>query len=277
MDLGVNGRAVAYQNVIGRTKASNKEGADKAGNVIEYKVRYSEMQADSVVEDYKRKHPSDSGNVDKMVNSGLRAREMYGASGIDTSEMTMDEYKDYITDILGKIPFHASHPYDEEVIYISEAGWEQMKNDPEYEAWVLGYNVENRAVPNPFFGMGDMGMYGVEHFGATIEEHHGEGYSKVYGGTAAGARSMFEGMASGKGAIRNKASKAGLQPPEDWSLEEEQRKARKKNKELWDEIFEARLRVKKDNDSRFTKKRLEEMRLSMMGLGTGGSYAHRNL
>ena len=27
-----------------------------------------------------------------------------------------------------------------------------MKNDPDYEAWVLGYTAENRSVRNPFFG-----------------------------------------------------------------------------------------------------------------------------
>ena len=48
-------------------------------------------------------------------------------------------------------------------------------------------------------------------------------------------------------------------------------------KELWDEYYETRLQTKKDNDARVTKKRLEEMRLSMMNLGMGGSYAYRNM
>ena len=276
MNIGV---ISAYtQNVIGKTGSREARSANAAGNAYWQAARLGVSQPNSVVEDYRRKHPEESGHIDKQVSAGMRVRETYGGADINTSEMSMDEYKEYITDILGKIPFHSSRPYDEEVIYISEAGWEQMKNDPEYEAWVLGYNVENRSVPNPFFGMGDKGMYAVEHFGASIEEHHGEGYSKVYGGSAAGARSMFEGLASGKRAIRNNAPQAGMQPTEDWNLADEQRKARKKkNRELWDEYYETRLQAKKENDARVTKKRMEEMRLSLMNLGMGGSYAYRNM
>ncbi len=278
MHMNIGGISAYTQNIIGKTSTREARSANAADNASWQAVRLGLSKPNSVVEDFRRKHPEESGHIDKQVSAGMRAREMYGVTDIDTSEMSMDEYKEYITDILGKIPFHASRPYDEEAIYISEAGWEQMKNDPEYEAWVLGYNVENRSVPNPFFGMGDKGMYAVEHFGASIEEHHGEGYSKVYGGTAAGARSMFEGLASGKGAIRNNASQASIQPPKDWNLADEQRKAKKKkNKELWDEYYETRLQTKKDNDARVTKKRLEEMRLSMMNLGMGGSYAYRNM
>ena len=35
---------------------------------------------------------------------------------------------------------------------ISDAGWEQMKNDSDYEVRVLGYTAENRSVRNTFFG-----------------------------------------------------------------------------------------------------------------------------
>ena len=195
---------------------------------------------------YKKKNPDKAKQVDKMVSSGVKAREMYGAANVNTEEMTMDEYKSYITDILDKIPFDVTHPYDEETIYISEDGWEQMKNDPDYEAWVLGYNVENRSVKNPFFVMGDMGSFCVEHFGASIESHHGVSYSKVYGGTAQGARSMFESQSSGKGAIRKKAPQADAKPPKNWSLEEERKKSKKKKyNDIWDELFEKQVRYRR--------------------------------
>lgn len=45
------------------------------------------------------------------------------------------------------------------------------ENDPEYEAWVLGYTIENRSVHFPF----QASFLNVEKFGASIEEHHGEG------------------------------------------------------------------------------------------------------
>ena len=43
------------------------------------------------------------------------------------------------------------------ILFSSETGgqgWEQMRKDPDYEAWILGYFVEDRAVRNPFFGWG---------------------------------------------------------------------------------------------------------------------------
>lgn len=45
---------------------------------------------------------------------------------------------------------------------ITEDGWEQMKNDPEYEAWVLGYTIENRSVHFPF----QASFLNVEKFGS---------------------------------------------------------------------------------------------------------------
>ena len=55
-----------------------------------------------------------------------------------------------------------------------------MRKDPDYESWILGYFVEDRSVRNPFFGWGnDAGCMITEHFGASIEEHHGEGFSKA--------------------------------------------------------------------------------------------------
>lgn len=144
MHMNIGGISAYTQNVIGKTSTREARSANAAGNASWKAVRLGLSKPNSVVEDFRRKHPEESGHIDKQVSAGMRAREMYGVTDIDTSEMSMDEYKEYITDILGKIPFHASRPYDEEAIYISEAGWEQMKNDPEYEAWVLGYNVENR-------------------------------------------------------------------------------------------------------------------------------------
>lgn len=92
----------------------------------------------------------------------------------------MDEYKSFITMLLNSIPFDSTRIYDEEIISISEKGWEQMKNDSDYEAWVLGYTVENRSVRNPFFGMiGASGNFYVERFGASIEEHNGQSLGPI--------------------------------------------------------------------------------------------------
>ena len=48
------------------------------------------------------------------------------------------------------VSFDSSQANCKEMWSITEDGWEQMKNDPEYEAWVLGYTIENRSVHFPF-------------------------------------------------------------------------------------------------------------------------------
>lgn len=49
----------------------------------------------------------------------------------------MDEYKQYIHEKISQIPMHPIRMSENISIHISEAGFEAMKNDPEYEAWVL--------------------------------------------------------------------------------------------------------------------------------------------
>ena len=113
--------------------------------------------------------------MDAQVQAGKSVLARNGAENISREDMTMEEYKNFINGLLSSIPFDATRVYDKEIISISDAGWEQMKNDPDYEAWVLGYTAENRSVRNPFFGWpGASGCIYVEKFGASIEEHIGQ-------------------------------------------------------------------------------------------------------
>lgn len=132
----------------------------------------------SVVEQYMQKHPEDRYVVTSQLKAGEATKQKYGAN-VSTKDMTMDEYKQYIMGIINRIPFDSSRPNDTQIINISQAGWEQMKNDTEYETWVLGYLTQDRAVRNPFASMGVSGFFAVENFGASIEEHHGESMAKT--------------------------------------------------------------------------------------------------
>ena len=116
--------------------------------------------------------------MDAQVRAGKSVIAKNGVDNVSREDMTMDEYKYFINGLLKTIPFDATRICDKEIISISEAGWKQMKNDPDYEAWVLGYTVQNRAVRNPFFGLpGASGSFCVEKFGASIEEHIGQSFS----------------------------------------------------------------------------------------------------
>lgn len=86
-------------------------------------------------------------------------------------KQTKKEYKAFIKDLMDNVPYDSSQANNKESWSITEEGWEQMKNDPDYEAWVLGYTIENRSVHFPF----QTSVLLIEKFGASIEEHHGDG------------------------------------------------------------------------------------------------------
>lgn len=131
---------------------------------------------ESAVAKYKKRHPDSRHQVDSQVNAGKAVLERNGVSDVSREDMTMEEYKQFITNLMNSIPFDVTQSNNIEVWSISEEGWEQMKKDSDYEAWVLGYTSQNRAVRNPFAGlMGNVGSFCTEKFGASIDEHIGQG------------------------------------------------------------------------------------------------------
>lgn len=152
----------------------NKQAKSSQTETTFYADQMAEKR-ESVVDQYKRNHPEDAYHVDAQVRAGKSVITKNGADNISREDMTMEEYKIFINELLSSISFDSTRIYDKEIVSISDAGWEQMKNDPDYEAWILGYTAENRSVRNPFFGWpGASGSVYVEKFGASIEEHIGQ-------------------------------------------------------------------------------------------------------
>lgn len=150
---------ISFSGVVEKSEA-----AVKTGRVTE-----------SAVAAYKKKHPEDAAHVDGQVKAGKKVLEKNGVTDVSREDMTMEEYQAFFTALMDSIPFNASHQGDVEIWSISEKGWEQMKNDPEYEAWVLGYTSENRAVYNPFASWpGYSPNICTEKFGDCIEQHIGQ-------------------------------------------------------------------------------------------------------
>ncbi len=167
--INANYTAKTYTNSA--KKQEVKKGQPETTSFCDTVLKKSE----SAVDQYKRKHPEDAYHVDSQVQAGKAVWTKNGVEDVSREDMTMEEYKAFINGLLNSIPFDATRIYDKEMISISDAGWEQMKHDPDYEAWVLGYTVENRSVRNPFFGWpGASGNVYVEKFGASIEEHIGQ-------------------------------------------------------------------------------------------------------
>lgn len=103
-------------------------------------------------------------------------------AAVSTKDMTMEEYKQYISDQISKFRIDSSRSGDQYSINISDAGFEAMKNDPEYENWVLDYIRRDMAVAAPgwYTAMGGPSAYCILNFGATKEERTGEMFSAGY-------------------------------------------------------------------------------------------------
>lgn len=90
-------------------------------------------------------------------------------NGILVEDMSMEEYKSYIYDRIESLPVDSSNMQDSVSVHISDEGFEAMKNDPEYEKWVLDTLKFNFQNPDPWSGVSG-GKFVIFHFGATKEE-----------------------------------------------------------------------------------------------------------
>lgn len=167
-----NTSAIHYQAAATAFAAKSTKKTDSSDS-------FRNLVQESVVDEFKRKNPDRASHVDQQVKAGRAVREKYGR-GISTEDMSMAEYQAYFYALLDTIPYDYTQMNNTVTISISDKGWEQMRQDPDYEAWILGYFVEDRAVRNPFFGWGDnAGSIVYERFGASIEEHRGDGFGKA--------------------------------------------------------------------------------------------------
>lgn len=166
---------------------ANKE-IQKAGIYAGAEKSASKKDVERVTEEYKKKHPDRAAHVDSQIRAGKKVLEKNGVENVSREDMTMEEYKKFFTSLMNSIPYDWSQKNDVNVWSITEKGWEQMKNDPDYEAWVLGYTAEDRSVNIPFASMpGYSPSYHTEKFGASIEEHLGQGIPM----NSFGKRSLF--------------------------------------------------------------------------------------
>ena len=98
---------------------------------------------------------------------------------VSPKDMTMEEYKRYIHDKIFQIPLNPSRMQDSISVQISDEGFEAMKNDPEYEKWVLDRLEKEFMAYNPWSSVCG-GNYCVLRFGASPKEYRGESWYMGY-------------------------------------------------------------------------------------------------
>lgn len=102
---------------------------------VNYMTRtYSNFLKSNAAKGGKTESPS---FCDKVAEKSRNVSETGKVGDVSAKDMTMDEYKQYIHEKISQIPMHPTRMSENISIHISEAGFEAMKNDPEYEAWVL--------------------------------------------------------------------------------------------------------------------------------------------
>ena len=127
--------------------------------------------------------------------SQVRASANAEASAVaENSSMDLETYKQSIREKISQLPMSASSKMQSISVRISDAGFEAMKNDPEYEAWVLDTLAQNFQFENPWTTLCG-GGYAVHSFGASKEEYHGESWYPGYMGGQGG--DVFEEKAKG--------------------------------------------------------------------------------
>ena len=275
----MQGVAGSYRNYISyqyTSKTTSKTSVYGVADNMETRSPETKSQRGTVMAEYYAKNPQYKTTQENRVNGGYSVLSSMGVFAEDIESMSMEEFKGVMTEAIGKIPFDATRLYDEEAINISEEGWENMKKDPDYAAWALGYIKENRAVRNPFLGMGDKGMYDIYNFGASPGDYHGQAFSKIYGGTAAGARAKFNEGITGDSMLF-KGPQADAQPPADYDLWEERRRVRKqRTKELIEAEIQSRIQYTKRINAMYEQKYFDHQQLlrsmdpqDVLNIGTG--------
>lgn len=160
-------------------------------------VSYMTRIYNDFINNYEAKNSSGSptafkDKVAEKCEEGTKVSEVQTANIVSTKDMTMEEYKQYIYEKLSQLPMNPSHMQDSISINISEAGFEAMKNDPEYEKWVINEFRTDFATYNPWSATCG-GCYVVHYIGASKEECHSESW---YAGFKNGnGKSLFDSKA----------------------------------------------------------------------------------
>lgn len=212
-------------------------------------VNYMTKTYNNFLKNYETNHSTEKSFIDNVEekSAAKAAASTSGTGAVSTQDMTMEEYKQYIYDKISSLPMNPSRMQDNISINISEAGFEAMKNDPEYEKWVLDHLEKDFMVYNPWTSLCG-GHYCVKYIGASPEEYRGE--------------SWYAGYRDGKGAsLYDEKSKDSF-----WERRIEREK---RLKEQYEELQEKKALAKKWQQERLNAELLAEKaeKSRLMNLG----------
>ena len=96
-----------------------------------------------------------------------------------TQEMSLEEYKEFITEKILQTSRHISRFKDDVTVVLTDKTFAAMKNNPEYESWVLNRLDEELNFPDYLcFYPGNNGRNETFQFGETKEDYRGTSFAK---------------------------------------------------------------------------------------------------
>lgn len=165
-------------------------------------------------------------------------------------EMTMEEYKRYISRQIGQIPVHPGRREENISVVISEEGYAAMKNDPEYEAWVLDNLRAIYSQPGGYFGSADK-IYTNIYIGGTKEESYAQTWSVPAGNYRDRAE---ERQTEARNRLEKRLKKKRLQK----QLRELFYQRQERQRKLVKKLIEHRSEIEKENRQRFKKAEVKD-------------------
>lgn len=137
---------------------------------VNYMTRaYNQYQQKNAAKDQEKE---DTRFADSVREKSEASGSIVGNSkigSVSAKDMTMMEYKQYIYNKISQIPMHPTRAGESISVTISEAGFEAMKNDPEYEAWVLNDLQVGWSQPDKWSGICG-GAFSTIYYGASKED-----------------------------------------------------------------------------------------------------------
>ena len=102
---GVENSFGTYTNYKNRTQKSSSVSFAAA-------VDQTKAKRESVVDEFRKKHPDQASIVDGQVNAGKEVLKKNSAENVSREEMTMEEYKQFFTKLMNSIPCDPSQKND---------------------------------------------------------------------------------------------------------------------------------------------------------------------
>lgn len=183
-EMVLNAATRAYQKYLqtlqpGHTKNTSKTAAGVKG-FDENRFRFGDFRtklnaaADSA--SVKSNKTSTVNKSSTVKNVGGTTDAVSDLKRVSVENMTMDEYKAYIRQRIYAIPVNSTQALNSVAVDITDEGFTAMKDDAEYEEWVLNTLRVDFATTDPWSGITE-GRYVIHHFGATKEEYRGNSWN----------------------------------------------------------------------------------------------------